>query len=67
MSDERRHGYPPRYVLLKVLVLPADLAYVDDVQATQQIRSRNETVRHILKEAREARRFLRKPPEGAQP
>ena len=59
MSDERKRGYPPRYTLLKGLVLPADLEYVNQVQAEQNLRTRDHALRLILKEAREAKRLLK--------
>lgn len=63
MSDGKR-GFPAKYVLLKLLVLPADLAYVVNVQSDQSLPSRNDAARLIFKEARDARRFLK--PEGEQ-
>lgn len=58
MSDERKRGYAPRYVLLKLLVLPEDFAYINQVQSDRALPSRNDAARLVLKEAREAKRFL---------
>lgn len=58
MSDKPRRGFPAKYVLLKLLVLPEDLAYVNAVQAAQGLPARNDAGRLIIGEARTARRFL---------
>jgi hypothetical protein len=58
MNDKPRRGFPAKYVLLKLLVLPEDRAYVKSVQAAQGLPSLNETGRLIFGEARAAHRFL---------
>ena len=57
MSDGKR-GYPRRYVLLKVLILPDDMAYLQEVKAARSLRSLNATARLVIGEARQSRRLL---------
>lgn len=53
MSDKPR-GFPAKYVLLKVLVLPEDKAFVERVKAEHRFQTVNETVRFLLKGLRDA-------------
>ena len=58
MSDKPKRGFPAKYVLVKLLVLPEDKAYLDAVEAAQALLSRNEAGRLVIGHARARRLFL---------
>jgi hypothetical protein len=58
MTRKPQRGFPAKYVLVKLLLLPEDRDYLERVQVTRKLKSRNDAGRLVIADARISRRFL---------
>lgn len=58
MTDKPKRGFPAKYVLVKLLLLPEDREYLDRVRLAQKLDSRNDAGRLVVAHSRAGVSFL---------